>query len=67
MKVTKTSILSGVTRTLEINISEKQLQDWQSGMLIQTAMPNLTDTEREFIMTGITDEEWTQIFPERED
>ena len=31
---------------------------WQNGKSIQNAMPYLTADEREFIMTGITPEEW---------
>lgn len=62
MKITKTSIISGVTRTMDIPVTEEQLIDWNSGMLIQKAMPNLTNDEREFIMTGITQEEWDELY-----
>jgi hypothetical protein len=30
-------------------------------MLIQEAMPNLTPDEREFIKTGITNDEWDMM------
>jgi hypothetical protein len=33
-------------------------------MLIQEAMPNLSADDREFIMTGITPEEWNSAFPD---
>ena len=62
MKITKTSILSGITRTKEINVNQSQIDNWLSGMLIQNAMPNVPIDEREFIMTGITPEEWDSAF-----
>ena len=62
MKITRTSKLTGVTRTRELPIIEAQLKVWQDGMLIQAAMPNLNDNQREFIKTGITEEEWADLF-----
>jgi hypothetical protein len=64
MKITKTSILSGKTRTREINVNQSQIDKWVAGMLIQDAMPNVSVDEREFIMTGITPEEWDSTFNE---
>jgi hypothetical protein len=64
MKITKTSILSGITRTKEINVNQSQIDKWVAGMLIQDAMPNVSVDEREFIMTGSTPEEWDSTFNE---
>lgn len=64
MKITKTSVVSGITRTMELDVTPEQMDKWRSGMLIQDAMPNLTTDEREFIMTGITPEEWDEAFGE---
>ena len=36
-------------------------------MLIQHAYPMLSDDQREFILTGITPEEWAAAFPEDEE
>jgi hypothetical protein len=58
MLVTKTSVLSGVTRTMDLPITYEQLCLWRDGMLIQRAMPNLSADECEFLMTGITPDEW---------
>lgn len=63
MKITKTSMLSGKTRELDIPVTEEQLKLWKSGVLIQDAMPNLDQDQREFIMTGSTPEDWAD-FPE---
>jgi hypothetical protein len=62
MKITRTSPFSGETNTLEIAVTEAQFSDWKRGELIQNAMPNLTNDEREFIMTGITAKEWKDTF-----
>ena len=56
--ITRTSIMSGIERTKEINVTHAQLLAWENGTVIQIAMPNLTPDEREFLMTGITADEW---------
>lgn len=61
MKITRTSPFSGKVNTMDIDITEEQLKQWHDGRLIQHAMPNLTPDEREFIMTGITPEEWAEL------
>ena len=47
---------------MDIPVTEEQLAAWDSGTLIQNAMPNLTPDQREFIMTGITPEQWVEMF-----
>ena len=60
--------MTGIKRTLEIDISEEQLSQWHDGKdLIQNIAPHLSDGEREFIMTGVTSEEWDEAFEEDED
>lgn len=63
MMITRTSPFTGITRTKNILVTEEQLARWQSGD-IQDAMPYLSASDREFIMTGITDDEWDQAFGE---
>ena len=59
MQVTRRSCMTGVTRTLEINVTQEQLDKYAEGkLLIQHVMPNITRSEREFIKTGMTDQEW---------
>lgn len=62
MKVTRTSSLSGITRTLDLNITAVQVARYNNGWLLQDAFPQLTADEREFYKTGITGEEWDQMF-----
>jgi len=62
MKITRQSMSTGIVRTLDLPVTQEQLDLWESGLVIQRAMPNLTADEREFIMTGITAEEWAKLF-----
>ena len=57
-----TSMISGKTTTRDIDVEPEQILAWQNGMLIQDAMPELSASDREFIMSGITQEEWDGIF-----
>ena len=64
MMITRTSPFTGITRTKDILVTEDQLARWQRGERIQNVMPYLSASDREFIMTGITDDEWDQAFGE---
>tara|TARA_R100000306_G_C4333502_1_gene121509 strand:- start:326 stop:514 length:189 start_codon:yes stop_codon:yes gene_type:complete len=61
MEITRTSILTGIERTQDIPVTQEQLNEWEGGTLIQKVMPELTPSQREFIMTGIIDEEWNTL------
>lgn len=37
---------------------------WMNGKFVQDAFRFLSAAEREFIMTGITSEEWDELFPD---
>ena len=45
---------------------ELGLEAWQGGVLIQDALPTLTSSQREQLMTGIHDECWNNAFGEDE-
>lgn len=62
MRIVRTSPFSGKTNIREINVTEAQIEAWEGGELIQDAMPHLPADDREFIMTGITSEEFESIF-----
>ena len=62
MKITKVSILSKIERSIDLDVTAEEIKAWKSGMLIQDAMPRLNENEREFIMTGITAEEWEKHY-----
>ena len=67
MKITRTSPFTGKTVTKEIEVTPAQIQSYNDGAFIQHAFPNLTPGEREFIKTGITDEEWDEFLPPEEE
>ena len=68
MQVTRTSPLSGKSHTLDLPVTADQLTryDRREG-LVQDIFPELSAEHREFIMTGITPEEWNAIFGEEEE
>jgi len=61
MEITRKSMMSGIVRTRDLPITAEQLIAWERGVLAQDAFPNLSAGDREFIMTGITDEEWDTL------
>jgi hypothetical protein len=67
MLVTKVSDYSGLEHTMDIPVTQEQLSKWESGTFIQNAMPNLSADQREFLMTGVTAQEWDKMFPEEDE
>jgi hypothetical protein len=64
MIITRKSVLSGKLRSMDLPITQEQIDRWRNGGLIQLVMPNLSADEREFFMTGISPEEWDDAFGE---
>lgn len=68
MEITKISQLTGNQHTMDINVTQYEMirieNRYHSKELIQNIVPNLTMEEREFLMTGITPEEWNTTFGE---
>lgn len=62
MLITRKSRLTGKEHAREIDVTEAQMKAWRSGVMIQRAMPNVSKEDREFILTGITSEEWDAAF-----
>ena len=61
-EIVRESFLTGETHTMIINLDPQDLVRYQNGNdLIQNVFPYLTPSEREFIKTGITDEEWDNM------
>ena len=67
MLITRKSAFTNNVHTMDINVTQEQLSAWESGTLIQNAMPHLSADEREFIMSGITPQEWEDAFGGSED
>ena len=67
MNVTRTSLISGATNTIFIEgLTQEMLEMHERGALIQDAMPCIPQELREFIMTGITPEEWNKCLGDAE-
>lgn len=66
MIIKRVSRFTGKHHEMDIDVTSEQLLAWQNGTFIQDAMPHLSPSEREFIMTGTTQEEWNAIFGEGE-
>lgn len=66
MIVTRTSALTNTVRSIDLPVTQEQIDAWENGELIQDAMPALTPDQREFIKTGITPEEWAKCFGDEE-
>ncbi len=63
MLIVRKSIFSGTVRAKDIDVTPEQLERfYKREENIQNIMPHLTDSEREFIMTGVTDDEWNDVF-----
>ena len=67
MFLTKTSMITGKQNTLWVEgLTNSMLKSWEDGALIQDALAGVPQEFREFVMTGITPEEWNKTFPEEE-
>ena len=62
MKIKRTSPITGITRTRDIDVTKEQLVRWEAGALIQDVMGHLSAADREYLVTGITDDEWQRAF-----
>ena len=63
MLVTRVSPFSRIKNTIDLDITPEQLARYENGEeLIQNIFPNLSPEHREFIMTGITSDEWNATF-----
>ena len=54
--------MSGNTSTMDLNITQEQIDAHNAGTLAQDAFPQLSADEREFYISGTTPEEWNNMF-----
>lgn len=70
MLVTLTSQLTGAMHTRNINVDAVALYAYMTGedpRPVQVVFPHLSAEDREFLITGITPEEWNAVFGEAPD
>lgn len=63
MYIKRKSVITGIERTLSIPANPDDMLAWKAGLgSIQDLMPYLNDQDREFLLSGITAEEWDGAF-----
>jgi len=68
MLITMTSMISKTTSTKDVDITIEQLfRIKHEKELIQNVVPHLSIEDREFLISGITSEEWKELFHTIED
>jgi len=60
MIINKRSILTGKMNTMDLPVTIEQIDRFNAGELVQRVFPELTDEQREFILNGITPQEWKE-------
>jgi hypothetical protein len=65
------SVTTGKRRLLTLNIPlskfQKAQKEWLSGVYLQDALPMLSPDERELLLTGVSPEEWAELFGSEEE
>lgn len=59
-RVSGKCVITGEEHSVEVPTDG--LKNWQDGMLMQHAMPNVDPDIREFLISGISPKGWKQIF-----
>lgn len=56
------SPVTGELNAMYLDVTAEQLVAWRRGELVQVAMPQLTDDEREFLVSGCMPGEWEKLW-----
>ena len=69
VKVTMVSTYSGKNNTMELPIRPMEfhrlVSHWKNtGAYVQDVFPMLDEDQREFLISGVTPDEWAECFPE---
>ena len=68
MEITRTSLLTGKQATLFVpGLTQDMLDAHAAGVMAQDAFEGISADLREFLMTGITPEEWNTFLPPEEE
>jgi len=64
MLIKRQSPIDFIYRELDLDVTQEQLDRYKKGDdYIQDVFPNLSPENREFIKSGITPEQWDELFP----
>jgi len=65
MIIKRKSVYSGVVRSRNIEVNPRDYEMWEKGyMSLSDAMGYLDQDDRDFILSGITNEEWKTMWRE---
>ena len=68
MLITRRSPLTGQFNTVDLPVTQEQLDEMArpstERRYVQDIFPDLTSAQREFILTGCTDDDWNAMFPD---
>ncbi len=63
MLVKRQSVLTRNWNTMELPVTAQQIDEWKNkGRLIQDVFPHLSASQRQFLMSGVTEAEWEKAF-----
>jgi len=63
VEIKRVSVISGIEHSRNIPVNPEDYISWKTnGFSIDEAMPYLNNEDREFILSGITKEEWASAF-----
>lgn len=65
MEISKRSPITKKVTTRDLDVTQEQFDRWNQGESIQNVFTNLSASDREFLLTGMTDEDWPS--PEEEE
>lgn len=60
MLVSNKSILTGDINTMDLPVTLEEIIRFINGELVQKVFPHLSDEHREFLLNGITPQEWKE-------
>ena len=67
MLITRISPWSGKSNTRDLPVTPQQMERFvRREALIQDIFPNLNVGDREFILTGYTEQDWDEMFSEND-
>ncbi len=64
LTVKNRSMISNEINEMQIDTTIMQWNAWRGGKLIQDAMPNATATQREFLLSGMSEAEQAKFYRE---
>lgn len=65
MIIKRKSVITGIVRSIDIPVNPDDYAAWEKGLGgIEELMPYLNSKDFQFILSGITSEEWDDAFSE---